>query len=193
VACNFIIWDSKIEIPQEQVDLLIKECKENQTNPEKFYSTYLDGKADITFKKESRKLYKTTIDDILQDFGIWDSCMFYVDYWVQMYSDTNENFHDVHVHYAGAEFISWVHFIHTPEQNCFYFFDGHGKKHYPEKQRSGDFIVFPSWMPHGIEPVIEEGFDRVVVAGNVSMSMLEFGNIKWNSNSWNKSTLFIRK
>ena len=71
-----------------------------------------------------------------------------------------------------------------------FFYDGYGRKIYPQLQRSGDFIAFPPWMPHGIDPVTTKGFDRVVVAGNLFMTMLKYGDINMKANSWNNTALF---
>lgn len=191
MACNFILWDCKIQIPRPTVKKLIQECKENQEDPTRYFTSYFDKDLKIEYKEECVDIYKNAIDKMLHDFGIWEQCRYYLEHWIQMYSDTNKDYHEPHVHYGGGEFLSWVHFIHTPKkQNCFYFYDGYGRKIYPQLQRSGDFIAFPPWMPHGIDPVTTKGFDRVVVAGNLFMTMLKYGDINMKANSWNNTALF---
>ena len=63
------------------------------------------------------------------------------------------------------EFFSWVHFIKPSSKKCFYFVNHKGDKTYPE-QNEGDFIIFPSWAAHSVDPNQDKD-DRIVTAGNV--------------------------
>ena len=65
------------------------------------------------------------------------------------------------------QMLSWVHFIKVPEQKCFYFCKD-GNKAYPVHQKSGDLLVFPSYLYHGVDERknLEE---RFVIVGNIIM------------------------
>ena len=56
-----------------------------------------------------------------------------------------------------------VHFIKTPDKKCFRFTNG-----FIPPQDDGDFVLFPSWAIHQIQPHSEKD-DRIVVVGNVSL------------------------
>ena len=87
--------------------------------------------------------------------------------WCQIYNrSTGGKGHPPHTHFSGNQLLSIVHFVRTPKnQKCFYFVCG-GEKYYPDTQNSGDFIVFPSWASHGVDPVEVDNNDRIIVSAN---------------------------
>lgn len=203
MAINRIMWSTTLRLEPSQIKLLKQQCKElldsdtschdiggDGSREKRFFTTYKRGDAPLDFGKDASGMYQKIFDRILKDYGVYETTTYYGHIWVQMYNSTTES-HLAHTHYSGGEAFSWVHFIDTPKQKCFYFLDSSGKKHYPEQQKSGDFIVFTPWTPHGIDPVEEDGFDRIVSAGNVFFSQFQFGSEYVESNTWNKTTLFV--
>ena len=71
-----------------------------------------------------------------------------------------------HNHYKHPkQMLSWVHFVKVPEQKCFYFCKN-GEKSYPVHQKSGDLMVFPSYLYHGVDE--RKNLDeRFVIVGNI--------------------------
>ena len=202
---NRILWSTTLKLKPSEIKLLVQQCNEHlesNANPvdnggdgsrdKKFFTTYERGDIPLDFVDNASGTYQKIFDTILKDYGIYEGSTYYAQLWVQMYNSTTES-HIPHTHYSGGEAFSWVHFIHTPKQKCFYFLDGDGKKHYPQKQKSGDFIVFTPWTPHGIDPVQQEDFDRVVAAGNVFFDKFGYGSAYVEMNQWNKTTLFKSK
>ena len=87
--------------------------------------------------------------------------------WGQLYKKDLRAKIDIHNHYMTPNnLLSYVHFIKTPPQKCFYFQVG-DEKIYPETQNESDLIVYPSYASHGVD-TMTCGTDRVVVAGNVT-------------------------
>ena len=72
-----------------------------------------------------------------------------------------------HNHYTSMDSVcSWIHFVDVPDdQDCLYFQIGK-ERVFPENQRSGKIIFFPSWAMHGVDAPTTRS-ERVVVAGNV--------------------------
>ena len=87
--------------------------------------------------------------------------------WGQLYKKDLRGKIDIHNHYMTPNnLLSYVHFIKTPPQKCFYFQVG-DEKIYPETQNESDLIVYPSYASHGVD-TMTCGTDRFVVAGNVT-------------------------
>ena len=87
--------------------------------------------------------------------------------WGQLYNKDLRGKIDIHNHYMTPNnLLSYVHFIKTPPQKCFYFQVG-DEKIYPETQNESDLIVYPSYASHGVD-TMTCGTDRFVVAGNVT-------------------------
>lgn len=153
-----------IAIPDMGLDVgpFLKEYKTDKYLNQGFYTTY--------YHKDQEKLpldefYEGVLTYGLALTSIQNAIDYGLEYWMQIYDNHTEGFAP-HNHYTGNELVSWVHFLQTPKQKCFYFIDSFGQKTYPNQQRSGDLILFPSWAYHGVDAVEEPG-DRVVVAGNV--------------------------
>jgi hypothetical protein len=133
-----------------------------------FYTSYF-SKIEL---KDLSQYYAPIIDKIMKDLTLYHraNCRWF--YWVQMYN--NElNGHKPHHHFDKFTILSWVHFIKVPNrQKCFYFLTSENTKIYPQKQFSGDFIVFPSWALHGVDKIIGKN-TRMVVAGNILLDEIE--------------------
>lgn len=165
-----IIWKTHKKLDQLKVDKIYDHLKGGEINFEGFYTTYYDIKIRRKFVEDLlREEYRKIIDKALSDLGLKDHIDYINPFWVQMY-ESRTNGHEVHEHFSGTEFFSWVHFVQTPNQKCFYFIDSDGNKTYPDHQSSGDFIIFPPWQPHGVDIVETSDVSRIVVAGNVAVS-----------------------
>ena len=55
------------------------------------------------------------------------------------------------------------------KKGCFYFIDDDNNKTYHTHQESGDIFAFPPWRIHGVDPVKEDGIDRLIVGGNIML------------------------
>ena len=48
--------------------------------------------------------------------------------------------------------------------------DNDDNKIYPPHQNSGDVFAFPPWRLHAVDKVKEKDVDRLIVAGNISLT-----------------------
>ena len=111
--------------------------------------------------------YDQRLDEVLDELDLLDRTVNDVMKWCQIYNKSTSGFHPTHTHFSGDQLLSMVHFIRTPkDQKCFYFISK-GEKYYPDTQNSGDFIVFPSWASHGVDPVECDDNDRIIVSINI--------------------------
>ena len=188
-----IVWKHHDKLSDEvilKIEDIVKEHFYESDIP-RIYTTY--------FNKDCHQEYDVLNDyysiiqeKMMKDLGLFHRTKYHWDFWIQMYNnqtDGNVN----HDHFDGDTIISWVHFIQAPDQKCFYFIDSDNNKTYPYDQSSGDIIAFPSWMFHGVDKVIEDNFDRLIVAGNISISYIEQHNIVSESNSFHDTKLWIQK
>ena len=170
----FVIWNKNKKLPKEAHKKLVVRMNEYKLQPvsdtkKKFYTSY-DG---MNTSVQSQELYEVLnpyysnlVKDIIDDVGLRHRIEYNFKWWVQMYrSDTTT--HGAHHHfYQQSTILSWVHFIQSPRQRCFYFLNSNDEKIYPQ-QKSGDIIVFPSWAVHGVDTVKRRNFNRIIVAGNI--------------------------
>ena len=168
-----IIWRKNKKLPQELMNRTKSSIEENHIIKSKYFTTYSytalqDGNVDSALVKYLLPFYRETIRDMMVDLGMHKRCGYEYSLWVQMYN-SNTTTHDVHQHYGHGEIISWVHFIQTPRQKCFYFLNDRNEKIYP-KQNSGDIIAWPPWLLHGVDPVRRKNFDRIIASGNISLT-----------------------
>ena len=111
--------------------------------------------------------YDQRLDEVLDELDLLDRTVNDVMKWCQIYNKSTSGFHPTHTHFSGDQLLSMVHFIRAPkDQKCFYFISK-GEKYYPDTQNSGDFIVFPSWASHGVDPVECDDNDRIIVSINI--------------------------
>jgi len=178
-------------------DSLLEECKDYmRTFPRKkgeFSTTYYtsEGLTGTSMEKPLLDFYDELIADCTKDLGLYHISGYGVVMWMQMYDHTTTG-HTIHSHFAGQECLSWVHFLDTPNQKCFFFIDSYGKKHYPEHQKSGDVIAFPSWALHGVDRVEEPG-DRTVIAGNVYLNRYNYDGLDLGSITFENTVLWVKK
>tara|TARA_B100001113_G_scaffold37995_1_gene27007 strand:- start:1344 stop:1967 length:624 start_codon:yes stop_codon:yes gene_type:complete len=116
---------------------------------------------------ELLQLYVPKLKEILQILGLYGEGRIYSyqSIWGQLSKKDVPCYMKEHTH--GKEnkvALSWVHFVKVPEQKCFYFKTK--EKVYPECQKSGDLIVFPNYMNHGVDERIDLD-ERFVIVGNI--------------------------
>ena len=168
-----IIWRKNKKLPQELMNRTKSSIEKNHLIKSKYFTTYSytalqDGNVNSTLVKYLLPFYNETIKEMMIDLGMYDRCGYTYSLWAQMYNSTTTT-HNVHQHYGHGEIISWVHFIQTPRQRCFYFLNGRNEKIYP-KQNSGDIIAWPPWLLHGVDPIKRKNFNRIISAGNISLT-----------------------
>ena len=123
------------------------------------------------FPENVENFYYDRVAKILNELGLMGRVSVYATKWCQIYNNSMGGCHPAHAHYSGSELFSWVNFVEAPtDQKCFYFLDTDGVRHYPDTQNSGDFIVFPSWALHGVDPVENPTVNRTIVSGNIICS-----------------------
>lgn len=130
--------------------------------------------------------YKKIVEEITQSAGIYHHCRYDFNYWTQAYEDGHDH---VPHHHVGPKppiqgvtnnEISFVHFLDVPEKKLFRFVDGAGNSHYPEEQKNGDIIYFPSWAWHQVIGN-DTGHVRLVIAGNITVT--QFNEISYEKKS----------
>ena len=117
---------------------------------------------------EMSQIYTPKLVEILKLFNLYGKRRIYSfsSIWGQLSKKDVKGFMVDHDHYTEmGDMLSWVHFIKVPEQDCFFFRKG-GEKIYPPCQRSGDFMVFPSYCFHGVDERINLD-ERFVIVGNI--------------------------
>jgi hypothetical protein len=183
---NFILWkdnfkfsDSKVE----DISTFLNDKKILSSCYTTYNTDYLyDGLVDF---------YSSIHNSFMNSLGLYHRSKYEWHFWMQMYNSSTDGHLD-HDHFSGREFISWVHFIRTPTQKCFYFLNSDGIKIYPETQNDGDFICFPSWVYHGVDKVVDNDVNRIVSAGNVSICSLETDLHRVEANCFSNTTLWLK-
>ena len=175
------IWESHIEMPTYLQDRLIKSFDHHNrfwdTKSELFVSQSDEYKAPITtynnlthFSRVEGLMdfYSLIIEKMMKDIGMFKRCKYGFEVWAQYYN--NKTFgHEPHDHFFGSEIISFNHIIKPSKNKCFYFMNDEKEKNYYGKQDSGHFYAWPPWRVHGVDRVEEEGSNRLIVAGNISL------------------------
>lgn len=110
------------------------------------------------------EFYSQILDEVITDVGLKHRAEIFYEMWMQVYTKDSKSF-SKHDHFSGNELLSWVHFVEPSSKPCFHFLDSKKNKIYPD-QKAGDFIVFPSWVLHEVDPPDEDD-DRVVISGNI--------------------------
>ena len=167
-----IIWKTNNNIPKDTIDPIVSDIKKDDRSfrkEENFYSSYHLPVKDRPEEKLS-PLYNDIILEGVTKLGLSGRSDLTVPYWMQIYEKGGGGY-GFHMHFTGQEIISWVHFLRPSSKKCFYFMDSNGEMTYPH-QNEGDFIMFPSWMMHGVDPNTEDE-DRCVVAGNIILDKIE--------------------
>jgi hypothetical protein len=167
-----IIWKTNYNIPKEEIDSLISDLKKDDRSfgkDIKFYSSYYLPVSERPEKKIT-SVYNDIITKGSKQLGLFNRADLTVPFWMQVYPK-DCGAHKFHMHFCGQEILSWVHFLRPSSKKCFYFIDSDGKQIYPH-QNEGDFIIFPAWAIHGVDPNTDDD-DRVVVAGNILLTRIE--------------------
>ena len=163
-----ILWHKNVKLDNKIYNQLKTEIKSDIFYHGDMYTTYF--KHDLFDKTNIiQKYYEDLISDLMVGLSLKTRTDYVWYWWAQLYN-SNTSGHDIHDHFNGYEHISWVHFVETPIQRCFYLLNDNNEKYYPEKQNSGDFISFPAWAKHGVDKVVDDGFDRLIVAGNIEIN-----------------------
>jgi len=139
-----------------------------------YYSSYYDqDNSDQYSNRVLVDFYSRKIEDAMKKFGLYHRTKYNWQMWIQIYNSTL-GAHSEHDHFSGNGIISWVNFVKTPNQKCFYFLDSQNNKTYPN-QNSGQIIFFPSWALHGVDKMESDG-DRIVIAGNIYLNEIFSNN-----------------
>ena len=160
-----LIWNSNYKMPSDLRDRIKNAIEKDHVDKTRFYSSY--GMRDKYFDLLI-PYYSEVIKDMMSDLGMLkrSECDFTV--WCQMYN-SNTDSHLPHSHFTGDEIVSFTHIIDATKKGCFYFIDDDNNKTYHTHQESGDIFAFPPWRIHGVDPVKEDGIDRLIVAGNIML------------------------
>jgi hypothetical protein len=183
-----ILWNKKIFIDNKLVNTIYDFINQERffDKERNFYTSYFENVG----LEEVTNYYVPIIDNVMKDLSLYHRSKYTWLYWVQMYNSTLGG-HDIHDHFSGSTAVSWVHFIQVPDdQKCFHFLDSDGNKMYPKNQSNGDFIVFPPWALHKIDKVNSDNFNRIVVAGNITLDYIDCCGRVWESVDLNNSTLW---
>ena len=167
-----IIWKTNYNIPKDEIDSLVSDLKKDDRSfgkEIKFYSSYY---LPVSERPEKRltSVYNDIITKGSKQLGLFNRADLAVPFWMQVYPKDG-GAHKFHMHFCGQEILSWVHFLRPSSKKCFYFIDSDGKQIYPH-QNEGDFIMFPAWAMHGVDPNTDDE-DRCVVAGNIILDKIE--------------------
>ena len=127
------------------------------------YTTYNTDNKHLSFLKD---FYQNIVDEIAKQQSFFKFSKIKYEFWVQLYKNTGQ--HKAHTHFGINlnSVISWVHFLKTPNKECFRFTDG--TNYLIPQQTEGDLLVFPSYCRH---EVIQHNnnTNRIVVAGNIKL------------------------
>ena len=163
---DLIIWSTNFNHPDNEVDSCIESLEKLEVSPGGMIHTSFKSPQEDRPESIWKDKYDAIITRALGDLGLFKRVDYIYQYWMQSYGN-GEEAHYTHDHFSSIELLSFVHFIRPTSKKCFVFLDSYGKSNYP-KQDAGDFIVFPPWALHRVEP---HGLDekRCVVSGNLSV------------------------
>lgn len=162
-----IIYRDKLILDESElsVDALVSDVisdKNTLSSIDNHYSTYY-----IPSKERPEVVWVDQYVDHIYDLvetNFFPRSKVKMNFWTQVYKGTGHGKHD---HFRYNIPLSFVHFIRPSRKECFHFILG-DKKEYP-KQEAGDFIIFPSWAKHAIDPCPEDEY-RVSIAGNIILN-----------------------
>ena len=178
------IWEKNILMPDKLHDRLINAigmkkshyvCSNGssgltnatyQNVQDDFFTSYDDASFHVDGLNE---FYEEIIKEMMRELGMYDRCRYEYELWTQRYNEKTTS-HWPHEHFSGCEIISFNHIIDATEKKCFYFLDDDDNKTYPGIQDSGHFFAWPPWRAHGADKVTEPNVNRLIVAGNVSIT-----------------------
>jgi|TARA_B100000427_G_C15315259_1_gene510081 hypothetical protein len=168
---NPIIWYDNVPIDEELLSDTINSVKQGDVeyrHGDSYYTSYFKQQdnqngADSIFER----YYAGVVNRLMIDLGLEGRSTYSIATWMQVYDTQTRNSMRVHDHWGGGELVSWVHFVRPSVNKLFYFIDSNGKKLYPDVQNKDDFIVFPPFLQHGVDP--NNDSERVIIAGNVML------------------------
>tara|TARA_Y100001968_G_scaffold317964_1_gene347606 strand:+ start:227 stop:802 length:576 start_codon:yes stop_codon:yes gene_type:complete len=177
-----IIWSTNKIFDDDLLDPIIVDLKNHPTcySPKaKYYTSYFTP----DYQRPERGLvfqYKDILDQAFKDLTLYKRIEYdlhkCISFWMQLYPQNGGTITSHH-HYTEKNIFSWVHFLRPSSKKCFHFINHNGNKVYPENQKPGDFIVFPSWALHAVDVNTDES-DRVVVSGNVGIDFISESFVK---------------
>ena len=171
------LYDSEDVMPDHRKNIskqdILKGIRKHKQVKDTMYGKHWTGyyKTDegVYQDTELLKLYTPKLVEILKKIKLYGTGIFsYSSILGQLAKEVVPCYIKEHNHYSHPkQMLSWVHFIKVPEQKCFYFCKD-GNKAYPVHQKSGDLLVFPSYLYHGVDErkKLEE---RFVIVGNIIM------------------------
>ena len=154
---NLILYHKNISLPSDLLDFIISEVKQEKYQNESMYTTFPNYDICEPLYGFYNRLIKRALFGLTLLHAGFDQSI-----WAQIYVKGTDGHHK-HNHHSVHDQLSWVHFIKTPDKKCFRFTNG-----FVPPQDDGDFILFPSWAVHEIQPHSEKD-DRIVTVGNVSL------------------------
>ena len=169
-----ILWRSNLTLDESVLSEVITHTKEVCPYADNTYTSYfipnVHDRPEVKFVQQ----YYDLLEIVCSDMGLIHRTSYNFTHWIQVYD--RGGIHDVHDHFVPDTLFSWVHFVRPTNVKCFHFIDSEGNKTYPT-QEPGDFIVFPSWAQHAVDPN-ETDDQRVVIAGNVNVvEMIKPSNV----------------
>ena len=177
-----IIWSTNKIFDDDLLDPIIVDLKNHPTcySPKaKNYTSYFTP----DYQRPERGLifqYKDILDQAFKDLTLYKRIEYdlhkCISFWMQLYPQNGGTINSHH-HYTEKNIFSWVHFLRSSSKKCFHFINHNGNKVYPENQKPGDFIVFPSWALHAVDVNTDES-DRGVVSGNVGIEFISESFVK---------------
>ena len=171
------LYDSEDIMPEHRKNIskqdIINGIERHKQVKDTMYGKHWTGyyKTDAGSYQDTELLKTDTpkLVEILKKIKLYGTGIFsYSSIWGQLAKKDIPCYIKEHNHYKHPkQMLSWVHFVKVPEQKCFYFCkDGH--KSYPVHQKSGDLMVFPSYLYHGVDE--RKNLEaRFVVVGNIIM------------------------
>tara|TARA_B100001094_G_C17884150_1_gene648345 strand:- start:182 stop:688 length:507 start_codon:yes stop_codon:yes gene_type:complete len=165
-----LIWSNNIKLSEELKTGILNRIQETLKDNKEFYTSFSINSVGQFISP----YYSKVIENMMKDLGMYNNTTYVYNLWVQMYNSETTT-HGPHSHYGmnGNEIISFTHIIDASKNKCFYFLDDYDNKIYPDNQESGDIFAWPSWLMHGVDKVKEPNFNRLIVAGNVSLTSYE--------------------
>jgi len=163
-----LIWSHNEKIPKFLKASIFERIEENHIDKTKFYTSFIGSEGD-KFSDLLLGYYDDVIKQIMINVGMYSRSTYTYNIWVQMYNSETDT-HNAHSHFGGNEILSFVHIINASQDKCFYFLDNDNNKIYPDNQKEGDLFAWPSWAMHGVDKVKESNVNRLIVAGNVSLT-----------------------
>ena len=152
---------------QDIINGIERHKKVKDTMYGKHWTGYYKTDAGSYQDTELLSTYTPKLVEILKKIKLYGTGIFsYSSIWGQLSKKGVPCYIKEHNHYKHPkQMLSWVHFVKVLDQKCFYFCKN-GEKSYPVHQKSGDLMVFPSYLYHGVDE--RKNLDeRFVIVGNI--------------------------